>query len=193
MNRLILIGGGGHCRSCIDVIEAENKFKIFGILDPELVGQKIFGYNVFGDDSFIDEFIDKGCFFLVTIGQISSSTIRRDMYRLLKKKKANIAKVISPRSYVSKHSFIESGVIVMHDALVNSGAKIMENCIINTKSLIEHDCIISSHSHISTGAIVNGGSRVKEGSFVGSNAVITENVETKYEDFIKAGSCYYEK
>ena len=30
---IILIGGGGHCVSVIDVIENENKFKIKGILD----------------------------------------------------------------------------------------------------------------------------------------------------------------
>ncbi|MBI4309254.1 MAG: acetyltransferase, partial [Candidatus Omnitrophica bacterium] len=32
---LILIGGGGHCKSCIDVIESENKFKIAGIVDTK--------------------------------------------------------------------------------------------------------------------------------------------------------------
>ena len=31
--KLILIGGGGHCKSCIDVIEQENKYEIAGIVD----------------------------------------------------------------------------------------------------------------------------------------------------------------
>ena len=36
MKELILIGGGGgHCRSCIDVIEQEQKFKIAGIIDKK--------------------------------------------------------------------------------------------------------------------------------------------------------------
>ena len=30
---LILVGGGGHAKSCIDVVESEKKFKILGILD----------------------------------------------------------------------------------------------------------------------------------------------------------------
>jgi acetyltransferase-like isoleucine patch superfamily enzyme len=30
---LILIGGGGHCRSCIDVIETTDEWQIKGILD----------------------------------------------------------------------------------------------------------------------------------------------------------------
>ncbi len=37
---IILIGGGGHCKACIDVIEQENKYTIAGIIDvPEKVGQ----------------------------------------------------------------------------------------------------------------------------------------------------------
>jgi len=34
--KIILIGGGGHCKSCIDVIEQEGRFIIAGIvLAPE--------------------------------------------------------------------------------------------------------------------------------------------------------------
>ena len=39
---LVLIGGGGHCKSCIDVIEASDQFVIKGILDIEpKLGEKI--------------------------------------------------------------------------------------------------------------------------------------------------------
>ena len=48
---LILLGGGGHCKSCIDVIESTSLFKIAGILDPkEPKGLKILGYEILGDD-----------------------------------------------------------------------------------------------------------------------------------------------
>lgn len=30
--KLVLIGGGGHARACIDVIEQENHFRIYGII-----------------------------------------------------------------------------------------------------------------------------------------------------------------
>ena len=32
-NNIILIGGGGHAKSCIDVIELEKKYKICGVID----------------------------------------------------------------------------------------------------------------------------------------------------------------
>ena len=35
MKQIILIGGGGHCKSCIDVIENGNKYKIRGIIDKK--------------------------------------------------------------------------------------------------------------------------------------------------------------
>ncbi|HQB08035.1 MAG TPA: acetyltransferase, partial [Rectinema sp.] len=35
MKDIILIGGGGHCRSVIDVIELGNEFRIIGIIDKE--------------------------------------------------------------------------------------------------------------------------------------------------------------
>ena len=48
---LILIGGGGHCKSCIDVIELEDKYRIAGIVDlPEKLGQFLMGYSYLAVD-----------------------------------------------------------------------------------------------------------------------------------------------
>ena len=36
MKDLILLGCGGHAKSCVDVIEAEGKYRILGLIDaPE--------------------------------------------------------------------------------------------------------------------------------------------------------------
>ena len=50
--QIILIGGGGHCKSCIDVIEQEGRFEIAGIVEkPDKVGEKVLGYPVIGTDA----------------------------------------------------------------------------------------------------------------------------------------------
>ena len=36
MKNLILIGAGGHCLSCIDVIELQNYYRIAGLVDNKL-------------------------------------------------------------------------------------------------------------------------------------------------------------
>lgn len=191
MQKLILLGGGGHCKSCIDVIEQENKYEIVGILDQEeLFGQKILDYTVIGTDDDISNFSNEGYVFLITVGQIKSFSIRKKLFSILKKNAAKMATVISPRAYVSKYAHIGEGTIIMHDALVNTSVSIGDHCIINSKALIEHDVHIEDFCHISTAAVVNGGVKIKEGTFFGSNAVSKEYIETKNADFIKAGSLF---
>ena len=47
MKKIIVLGGGGHCKSCIDVIENENKYKIIGIVDKKK--NFLLNYKVFKD------------------------------------------------------------------------------------------------------------------------------------------------
>lgn len=188
---LVLIGGGGHCKSCIDVIENTKKYQIIGILDTELaVGSRLLGYEVLGDDSIIQILAKKRVEFLITIGQIESHKLRKKIYNKVKQYGGIFATIISPRSYVSPHSKVKEGTIIMHDVLINAAVTINENCIINTKALIEHDSVVEAHCHISTAAVINGNCKVLEGTFFGSNAVSKQGVTTNNSGFVKAGSCF---
>ncbi|WP_187647910.1 NeuD/PglB/VioB family sugar acetyltransferase [Nitrosophilus labii] len=189
MKEIILIGGGGHCRSVIDVIEMEGKFKIAGIVDNNLeIGDKILGYEVIGCDDELEKLRKKYDYALVTIGQIKSAEIRIKLFSLLKNLNYNLPVIISPRAYVSKHSFIDEGTVVMHDVLINANAKVGKNCIINSKALIEHDVVIEDNCHISTGATVNGGVVLGKNSFFGSGAIAKEYIKIEENSFIKARS-----
>jgi len=189
--KLILLGGGGHCKSCIDVIEQSGRYEIVGIIDQkERFGKLVLGYKIIGTDEDIESLVNKGNEFLVTVGQIKTAETRVRLFNQLRQYNAKIATIISPRAYVSQHAKIGGGSIIMHDALINASASIGKNCIINTKALIEHDVIIGDHSHISTGAVINGGVDIKQGTFFGSNATSREYVASLEVDFIKAGTVY---
>ena len=70
---IILIGGGGHCKSCIDAIEQENRFTIAGIIDvPEKFGQNILGYPIIGCDDDLEDLSKKHDNFIITLGQIKT-------------------------------------------------------------------------------------------------------------------------
>jgi len=189
VKNIVLIGGGGHCKSVIDVIEQEGKFKIAGIIDkPELLGSSILGYSVIGNDSDLRSLSKKYQYALITVGQIKSPSLRIKLFDLAVKAGFTLPSIISPNAYVSKHSSIGNGVIVMHNAIVNASASIGDNCIINSKALIEHDCSISKHCHISTNATINGGVTVESGCFVGSGSTTKELITISENSFIKAGS-----
>lgn len=187
MEKILLIGGGGHCKSVIDVIEQQKRYTIAGIIDKkELLGTKVLGYEVIGCDDDLTDLFQKYKNAVVTVGQIKSNETRVMLFNKLKTMGYNLPTIISPLAYVSQHATIDEGSIVMHHTLVNAGAKVDKNCIINTKALIEHDAVIEAHCHISTGAIVNGGTIVKANTFFGSNATSKEYI--KIDGFIKAGS-----
>ncbi|MFO8090861.1 MAG: hypothetical protein R6U13_13555 [Desulfatiglandaceae bacterium] len=70
---ILLVGGGGHCKSCIDVIEQEGKYQIAGIVDlPEKQGQSVMGYAVLGTDGDLPELVRTYPNVLITLGQIKT-------------------------------------------------------------------------------------------------------------------------
>jgi sugar O-acyltransferase (sialic acid O-acetyltransferase NeuD family) len=185
MKNIYLIGGGGHCKSCIDVIEQENKYQIKGIFDlSDNIDKNILGYKVIGGDHDIENYISKENYFLVTMGQIGNPGKRLDYLKL------NLTTIISPRAYVSKNSTVGVGTIVMHGVIINANASVGKNCIINSKALIEHDAIIGDNCHISTTAVINGSVIVGNDTFVGSGAITKNNTTIPEKSFIKANSIF---
>ncbi|RXJ68981.1 acetyltransferase [Halarcobacter ebronensis] len=187
--KIILIGGGGHCRSVIDVIEAEDKFDIAGIIDKqELIGSSVLGYKVIGCDDDLQLLIKDIKNAVITVGHLEDNSLRVSLYKKLKNIGFTLPTIISPLAYVSKHTTIDEGTVIMHQALINANVKIGKNCIINSKALIEHDVTVENHCHISTGSILNGGVIVKSNTFFGSNA--TSKQYSNISGFVKAGSVF---
>ena len=128
---LICVGGGGHCKSVINVAE-ELGYNIMGILDmPDKVGSSILGYPVIGTDDDIEFYADKAQF-IITVGHIKNPNIRIKIYERLQRCDAKIATIVASSAKVSKFSNIGEGTVVLHNAVVNADAKIGKNCIINT-------------------------------------------------------------
>ncbi len=188
MDEIILIGAGGHARSCIDAIELSAKFKIVGIIEKDGSNTKEnMGYPIIGTDNELGEFRKKYNYALITVGQIKSAETRIKLFQLLQEMDYTLPFIISPRAYVSKHAEIGDGTIVMHGAIINANAKVGRNCIINNKVLIEHDSDIRDHCHIATGAIINGEVTVGKESFIGSRVVTKQCVSIGNNCVIGAG------
>lgn len=186
---LLLIGGGGHCSACIEVIETQGLFRIAGIVElKEKLHQKLLGYEAVACDEDLSELVKKYKYYLITIGQLKSADKRIAKFEYLKCLGAGFAVVVSPFACVSKSATIADGTIVMHRAVINANAQIGENCIINTGAVIEHNAKVSDHCHISTGSIVNGSCRIGKATFIGSGSVLVNNVSIVENTIIGTGS-----
>lgn len=188
MDKIILIGAGGHAKSCIDVIEQEGQFRIAGLVEKdESTTENNIGYPVIGVDDDLETLRQKYTYALVTVGQIKNPETRIKIYEMLKALEYRMPVVTSPSAYISKHAEICEGTIIMHGAIVNAGAKIGANCIINSNALVEHDAKIGDHCHIATGAIVNGEVEVGEGTFIGSGVVTKQTISIGKSCIVGAG------
>lgn len=184
---LILLGGGGHCKSVIDVAESAG-YTILGILDkPELVGTEVLDHEIIGTDDDIPQYVDKAEF-LITVGQIKSPAIRKKLTTLVEQAGGKFATVIANDAYVSKYARIGKGTVVMHKAVVNADAHIGEHCIINTLVNIEHEVQIGGFCHVSTGVMVNGNCVIGYEVFIGSGSVLYNGISLIDNAIIPAGS-----
>ena len=188
MDKILLIGAGGHARSCIDVLEEENQFEIAGLIEKgERISNNSLGYSVIGTDDDLKVLRKHYKNAIITVGQIKSPKIRIKLYQLLKELDFTLPAIISPHAHVSKHAQIGEGSIIMHGVIINANAKIGNNCIINNRALIEHDAVIGDHCHIATGAIINGEVSVENETFIGSSAVTKQAISIGKNCVIGAG------
>ena len=185
--KLILVGGGGHCKSVIDVAESAC-WSIHGILDVrENVGQKVLGYSIFGTDDMISE-LAKDYLFVITVGHIKNAEIRIKLQDRILSAGGELAVIIAKDAHVSPYATIGQGSVIMHKAVVNADAKVGASCIINTMANIEHDAVIGNCCHISTGAMVNGNCIIGDNTFLGSRAVVANGVSIADNCVISVGS-----
>lgn len=185
--KIILVGGGGHCKSVIDVAESAG-FQIQGLLDiPENVGKKVLGYSIVGTDDQIPDYVNDALF-IVTVGHIKDAALRIKLHQKIDDAGGTLATIIASTAHVSQYAQINEGSVIMHQAVVNADAIIGRGCIINTFANIEHDVKIGDYCHISTGAMINGNCVVGNETFFGSQSVMVNGVEIISGCVIGAGS-----
>lgn len=185
--KIILVGGGGHCKSVIDVAESAG-YSIGGILDiPELVGSTVLGYPVIGTDDNISDYVEDDLF-VVTVGHIKDPSLRIKLHERIKSAGGHFATLVASTARVSRFASIGEGCVVMHQAVINADAHVGAGCIINTFANIEHDAVIGDYCHISTGAMVNGNCTVGKGVFLGSQSVLVNGISITDGCVFAAGS-----
>ncbi len=184
--KILIIGAGGHSKSCLEVILLQNKYEIVGFTDNKI--KKLEKFKVLGSDRDIHKMKSISNNLLIGLGNINDINLRWTIFKRAKKLKFKFPKIFSPNSFISKSSKISEGTIIMNHCIINSNVEIGKNTIINNKALIEHDVKIGNNSHIATGAILNGGVKIGDNVFIGSGAIIKENISIASNSIVGMGS-----
>jgi sugar O-acyltransferase (sialic acid O-acetyltransferase NeuD family) len=186
---IVLIGAGGHAKSCIEVIESTGEYSVAQIVGQETdLGLRILGHEVRYTDADLVNLKERYDFALIGIGQIRDPEIRIKLFLTLSEIGFKLPTIISKTATVSEFAQIGKGSIVMHGAILNADCVIGQNVIVNSSSLIEHDAKISDHCHVATSVTVNGGAKIGERTFLGSGTIVRNGIEIGDNSFVGMGS-----
>jgi len=203
VSKLVLIGGGGHCKSVLDAALKMNIFEEIVITDPEIKpGSQILGCSVVGDDSCLDQLLHDGfdCAF-ITVGSVRVNPLREKLANKAASLGFRFPVIQDPSAIVADSAIIGDGTFIGKNVVINAEANIGKHCIVNTGAIIEHECCIGDFSHISVGTILCGevsvgnncmigaGSTVIQCLNIGNNVVIGAN-STVLTDVEDSMNCY---
>lgn len=189
LNNLVLIGGGGHCRSVIDSVYSSYSYSKIVITDPNLTtGTNIFGCKVVGGDEALSELFSEGYdSAFIVVGSINNTILRRKIDNIIKTIGFYLPTIVDSSAVIASNCSMDEGVYIAKLSCVNSGSHIGRNAIINTGAIVEHDCHIGDYSHIAVGAVVCGGCWIENDVFVGANATVIQGIRVGKNSIIGAG------
>ncbi len=190
MNKIVIVGCGGHAKSVIETIESQGLYEIVGLVgEQNQVGDHVLGYEIIGTDDLLSDVFGRGVAnAFIAVGSIGNVTLRKKLVNFCENigfQMPNVVDktaIISPRTRMGKGNFIGKGTIV------NAEATIGDYCIINTGAIVEHECQIGSFVHIAPGATLSGQVVVGSDTHIGTNATVIQNVKIGDSVLIGAGT-----
>ncbi|MDT0126205.1 acetyltransferase [Paenibacillus sp. RRE4] len=189
-NKILLIGGGGHCKSVLDSLIGLNLYSDIAIIDKrENVGKNILDVPIIGTDEDLEEFINKGFHSaFVTVGSVGNPEPRIKLHQLITAFGFHIPVIVDKSAVIGSDTKFGEGVFVGKRAIVNAGSVINSCAILNSGAIIEHDCNVGKYAHIASGVVLAGGVNIGNNAHIGAQTVIRQNLSIGEGTTIGIGS-----
>jgi len=170
VDKIVVIGGGGHAKVVIDVLLAAGR-AVAGYTDPAPVaGNLISGVSCLGADDVLPELHAAGL--VHAIVALGENSLRLRMAERLAALGFTLVNAIHPSAQISPNAILGRGVAVMPLAVINAGSALGDCAILNTGATVDHDCTLGRGVHIAPGAHLAGYVTVEEEVLVGVGASV---------------------
>lgn len=186
--KLLLLGGGGHCKSVLDCVLSAGEYEKIGIV-VNAESDPVLGVPVVGTDNDLPSLLQDGWTdAFVTVGSLGSTVVRRKLYALLKENGFNVPHIIAPEAVIARDVNLSEGVFVGKNAVVNTGSVLGCCAIINSGAVIEHDCRIGDFSHVCPGSTLCGQVNIGADTHIGAGSIIRQSITVGKNVMIGIGS-----
>lgn len=180
MNRLIIIGAGGHGKSIADNA-LKNGYTDIAFVDDHVRGECM-GFPIIGVISNIEKLNDGNTDFIIGLGDNSLRC------QFSKRYSVRWVTLIHPTAVIATNAVVGEGTVVMAGAVINASSSVGRHCIINTSAIVEHDNKICDYVHMSPASKLGGTVTVGELTQIGIGATVSNNIEVCSSCIIGAGA-----
>lgn len=190
MEKIIIIGSGGHAKVIIDILIKQNKYKIIGLLDDfKNIGVQVMGHTVLGGTKDLPQLIGNqgitGA--IIAIGDNFSraqtaKNIQKDCPEI------TLINAIHPSATIAKHAIIEEGAVIMAGVTIGPFCKIGKHCILNTQSSLDHDSVMGDFSSLAPRAVTGGNCKIGAYSAICIGATLLNNINIGDHTIVGAAS-----
>lgn len=180
MNRLVIIGAGGHGKVLADNAQ-KNGYTDICFVDDYSSGECM-GFPIIGSCQDLTRLNDGKTDFIIGIGDNETRKAIAEAFDV------NWVSLIYPTASIGMNVSIGKGTVVMAGAVVNTCATVGEHCIINTGAIVEHDNMVGDFVHLSPKVALGGTVCIGDETHVGIGATISNNITICAHCIIGAGS-----
>lgn len=185
--KLLLIGGGGHCRSVLSSVLSLNEYEEIGIVD--YADTSVLGVTVVGRDEDLSVLKKAGWTdAFITVGSIGNINLRHHLYQMVIDNGFMVPTIIDTTAIIAQDVKVAPGCYIGKGVILNSGSCIGKCAIINTGAIVEHDCRIGDFVHISPGTVLCGQVFVGKHSHIGAGSIVRQQIEIGKDVLVGAGS-----
>lgn len=183
INRLLIVGAGGHGRCCLDI--ARGSYDEIAFLDDNILNKEINDCKVIDTVDNMNLYYQEYKDIFIAIG---SNKLRKKLIEQASKTGFNIVSLISKKSIVSKYARIDKGTVIFPGAVVESNAVIGKGCIITANVTVNHDAVIEDYVLIYSNTVVKPNTLVSSYTRIGSNCIISFGVKVNVGKDITDGT-----
>jgi UDP-perosamine 4-acetyltransferase len=181
---VVVVGNGGHSRSCIDAWSATSSLQPIGCtgFDPEEVSEVPY----LGTDDALPDLLAQGHrHVFVALG---NSEPRERCIRHAVELGFTAHALVADSAQVARTASIGAGAAVLRGAIVGAFAEVGEGAIINTGTSIDHDCVIGPYAHIAPGTHLAGNVEIGAYAFLGVGTSVLPGVKIGAGATVGAGA-----
>ncbi|WP_158976800.1 acetyltransferase [Cellulophaga sp. L1A9] len=190
MKKVIVFGASGHAKVIIDILEKQNQYDIFGLIDSyKPKDALLFDYKILGSEDDLLALVKEHTIYGIIVA-IGDNCTRKIITHKIQEvcPDLHFINAIHPNAILGKNVVLGAGTVVMPGAIINSDSKIGNSCIVNTNASVGHDSILNDFSSISPGVKMGGNLRLGFCSAISIGATVIENITIGDNTIIGAGA-----